>query len=257
MSHDVGMSSDRAPALTRGPLSQQALMDLYAPPKDSWVRANFVSTMDGRATGPDGLSGSINSPGDKAVFDALRAFSDVVVVASGTIRAEDYTRLNTPDEWVEMRTAAGRAVHPPLVVVTGSGDVPDRVLEEGPDFGDVLVALTEQTSQDAVDRLTARIGTDNIIVAGKDRVDAATLLAKLRERGWTQVLTEGGPSLLGAWVDSGVIDEIDLTVRPLALGGEGPSILTGSSEALREGQLLSVLSVEHDLMLRYQLSPDT
>lgn len=244
------------PRLTRGPLSQQQLLDLYAPERDPWVRANFVSTMDGRASGVDGLSGSINSEADKMVFDALRAFSDVVVVASGTVRAEGYTRLSTPAQWTQTRAAHHRQQHPPLVVVTGSGDIPDRVLEASPGTGDLYVALTERTSRAAIHRLTSILGEDHIITAGQEQVEPPALLDALGERGWSQVLTEGGPTLLGAWVEARVIDEICLTLRPLALGGEGPSILAGASASARTAHLRSVLSVDDDLMLRYLLKAD-
>ena len=60
----------------------QALADLYAYPDPTppagWVRASMICTLDGSATGPDGLSGSIGGPADRAVLSALRGLADVV-----------------------------------------------------------------------------------------------------------------------------------------------------------------------------------
>ena len=70
--------------------------ELYAWPDGPWLRVNMVSTVDGAAQGPDGLSGSINNDADKAVFDALRVDADVLVVGAGTVRAEGYGPVGKP-----------------------------------------------------------------------------------------------------------------------------------------------------------------
>ncbi|MFZ0157904.1 MAG: dihydrofolate reductase family protein, partial [Kineosporiaceae bacterium] len=66
----------------------QALADLYAypdpVPPGGWVRANMISTLDGSATGPDSLSGSIGGPADRAVFSAVRGVADVILAGAGT-----------------------------------------------------------------------------------------------------------------------------------------------------------------------------
>ena len=94
-------------------LDDDALAALYGYPhgvaaERPWVRANFVSTLDGAATGPDGRSGSINTGADREVFALLRALADVVVVGAGTARAEGYRRVVTRTKWRDRRAAAGR-----------------------------------------------------------------------------------------------------------------------------------------------------
>ena len=54
-----------------------------------WVLVNMVASIDG-ATAVDGRSGGLGGPGDKAVFHALRAVADVILVGAGTVRAEHY-----------------------------------------------------------------------------------------------------------------------------------------------------------------------
>ena len=53
-----------------------ALADVYAYPRDRWLRANFVSSADGAAYA-DGKSGGLSSPDDKRVFGVLRVLADV------------------------------------------------------------------------------------------------------------------------------------------------------------------------------------
>lgn len=170
-----------------GPLSPDELSDWYAVPGDradgTWVRGSFITTLDGRATGPDGVSGSLNegSEGDHAVFDHLRAWADVVVVGAGTVREEGY----------------GPLPGTPMVVVTSSGELPHTVLEAEPGSGEVLM------------------------VGGHGReVAAEQVLAAVRQRGWRRIVVEGGPHLFAGWLEAGLVDELCVTVRPVLAGGD-------------------------------------
>lgn len=240
----------QGPHVSSGSLSREQLIELYAVGPGPVVRANFVTTLDGHATGGDGLSGSINSAADQQVFDLLRALSDVVVVGAGTVRAEGYGRLWTEDsELRALRRDAGRPEHPVLAVVTASGDLPERVLEPDPAAGELLVLCAAAVA----DELRSLLGHDVVIPCGTDTVEADQAVVGLRERGLDHVLTEGGPHLLGGWIQAGVVDELCLTLRPLVVGGSGPRILetTRGSSALAQFDLLHALAIEDDLMLRY------
>src|SRR5450756_2975451 len=79
-----------------GSMDSEALALAYAYPElsgtQSWVRANFISTLDGAAAGDDGRSGSINTGADRDVFGLLRALSDLILVLS-LIHISEPTRL--------------------------------------------------------------------------------------------------------------------------------------------------------------------
>ena len=53
------------------------------------VRLNMIVSVDG-GTSWGGVSGGLGGPADKALFSVLRSFADVVLVAAGTMRAEQY-----------------------------------------------------------------------------------------------------------------------------------------------------------------------
>lgn len=242
------------------PPTSDELLHLYAAPASPWTRANMVSTLDGRASGPDGRSGSINSAADQQVFACLRALSSVVVVGAGTVRAEGYGRLRAPARFREHRAATGLLEHPVLAVVTASGDLPEHLLEPDPARGRLLVLTTGGVPRAQREHLARSLGArDEIVVCGEDRVDPATAVNAFRARGLVEVLCEGGPRLLRDWVDAGVVDELCLTVRPLLLGGDGRRILDGAGRddglPLAEAESMLVLEVGDDLMLRYRLRP--
>jgi riboflavin biosynthesis pyrimidine reductase len=63
-------------------------------------------------------------------------------------------------------------------------------------------------------------------------VDLAVALARLAERGLRKVLNEGGPTLLGAFAETGLLDEMCLTSAPVLVGGRAVRITAGAADAL-------------------------
>ena len=188
----------------------------YAPPRQPWLRSNMVMTLDGSATGPDGRSGSINNPADRVVFEALRAGAHAVVVGSGTLRAERYTPLMVRDEWREPRARRGLPASLPLVAIGNSGQVPPRL--QGVTDGSVVLAT--HASAPGLDEARESLGDDNVIVGGDGAVDLGAVVHALHDRGWTQLLTEGGPTLLASMLHAGLVDELCFTLVPLVVGGD-------------------------------------
>ncbi|GAB6903817.1 pyrimidine reductase family protein [Kineosporia succinea] len=205
----------------------QALADLYAYPEPvparGWVRANMVSTLDGSASGADGVSGSLGGSVDRATFGVLRGLSDVVLVGAGTVRAEGYGAPRVDPAFTERRRGRGQLPAPALAVVTRSGHVPTgNGIFEGPSPTFVVT-----TAKADLHRLRDLAGAGQVIVAGDDDVDLDDAVRVLAARGFRRVLLEGGPSLLGQALAAGRVDELCLTWAPLLVGGQGPRIAVG------------------------------
>ncbi len=222
----------------------QALADLYAypdpTPRGGWVRASMICTMDGSATGPDGLSGSIGGRADRAVLSALRGLADVVLVGAGTARAEGYRVPTAKPGFAERRRRAGQRPAVALAVVTRSGDVPEDALEDGSGFVVTCAAAD-------VRRMRARYGVDRVIVAGTDDVEPRSAVDALAQRGLSRVLLEGGPSLLGEALAATAVDELCLTLSGLLVSGDGPRIALGP--ATRQRLSLAHLLQAGDLLI--------
>ncbi len=184
------------------------LADLYRPPRLPWLRVNMVSTLDGAANGESGKSGSINNDADQQVFHALRAQCDAIIVGAGTARTEGYGVAAVP-----------------LVVVSHRGQVPENLRDAEP--GAVLLATCAQAPE--LDGARDILGAEHVIVAGESQVDLPGVKAALVDRGLTNLLSEGGPSLLRDLIASGAADELTLTLVPRAIGGVHPRIVMGEA----------------------------
>ena len=197
-------------------LAAQDLLELYEPA--AGVRAGFVVTTDG-GIAHDGTSRTLQSPADEAVFHALRAVADAVVVGAGTARAEDYGPVRPRADGRAWRAGRGLPEQPPLVVVSRSLDLDPRArFLSGPH---VII-----TCRSAPDRDRFR----DVVVAGEDEVDLAEAVRQLGDRGFTRLLCEGGPRLLTAMLRADLVDELCLTHAPL-LVGRAPTLLTESLDA--------------------------
>ena len=81
------------------------------------VRLNMIVSVDG-GTSWNGVSGGLGGPADKALFGVMRSLTDVVLVASGTMRAEHYGPAELPDDVKDTRRARGQRPVPPIAVVS-------------------------------------------------------------------------------------------------------------------------------------------
>ena len=195
------------------------LAELYAfPVGRRWVRSNFVTTLDGSAVGADGRSGSVNTSADNRVFALQRDLCDAVLVGSGTVRAEGYQRL---------APTRRRPAPPALVVVSGSGRVPEGLRTPTAGRGAGLLVTCAAAGDHRLDRARSVLGADAVVVAGEDRVDLAGALDALARRGLRHVLCEGGPSLLSSALAEGVLDEMAFSIVPSVVGGDGTRVTSG------------------------------
>lgn len=222
--------------------------DVRTPFEDRpWVMCNMISSVDGGIS-VDGTSGGLGGDGDKAVFGALRGIPDVIVVASGTVIAEDYGPPQTSEEVQAARKARGQLGQPRLAIVTRSLKIdPEHQVFDAD--ARPLVITTTNSDESARNELAA---VADIITAGDNDVDLLNALQQLGQGGEKTVLLEGGPTLNGAFVDADLVDELFLTVAPFLLGGESPRIINHSNVGvLRDLRLDRTLYKDGALFHRY------
>lgn len=189
--------------LTRlGPVGREELsalhLDLRTPPAHAGrphVALNFVMTADGRVS-YEGRA-EIGTRTDRALMFHLRSLADAVLIGAGTLRVDPFAPA-TP----------GRAVQPIAAVVSRSCRLPltNRFFSHP---GPRLVATCGRADPAGV--AAARDAGAEVAVFGEAAVDLGALLGALRARGVAFLLCEGGPTLAGALLADGLVDELFLT----------------------------------------------
>ncbi|MEV6631167.1 pyrimidine reductase family protein [Actinoplanes sp. NPDC051470] len=214
------------------PLDDEALRACYAYERPT-LRMNFVSSADGAAT-VGGRSGPLGGPGDKRIFDLLRAGCDALLVGANTVRTEHYDALRPDPEW---RTANGLTAYPLMAILSRSLNLdPDQAI-----FTDAPRPPIVFTAEGA-----GRFPAELVTVG-----DLAQVTDELNRRGAEHILCEGGPSLFGQLIAADLVDELCLTISPWLAGGEPGRIATGPPAEAREMSLRHLLTDGDQLFLRY------
>jgi riboflavin biosynthesis pyrimidine reductase len=208
----------------------------------------MVVSADG-AVSVDGRSRGLSGPADRMVFTVLRSLADVILVGSGTVRAERYRPVQADEIWAGLRPPG--APVPPIAVVSGRLNLdPDCLLLSGAAPGAQTIVIT--TAAAPPEQRAAIARRSRVIEAGQYRLDLTAAVSALRRLGYASILAEGGPMLLGHLADADLIDELCLTTSPvLTSGPAGRMIISDNSTAAR----LSLAHVLHDdgfLFSRYQ-----
>lgn len=175
-----------------------------------WVIAKWAMTLDGKIATTRKHSQWISSPGARAKVHTLRSRVDAIIVGGGTVNSDDPLLTARPPG---PRIAA-------RVVVTGRGNMQEscqltRTAGDAP----VLVFCTQQAS--ARLRSWQDAGCEIITISGERVIPIGEILAELGKRQMTNILVEGGSTLLGSFFDAGAIDEVHAFIAPKLIGGEG------------------------------------
>ena len=173
-----------------------------------WVRAKVAASIDGRTRGPDGESKWITSAAARADGHRWRARSSAILTGIGTVLDDD-PRLDVRgiDD-----------VRAPLVVVADSrGRMPAgaRLLQGG---SPVLVAgLACREDLGGAESIAIPAGSDG-------RVDLERLLSALAEREVNELHVEAGPTLTGALLAAGLVDELLVYQAACVVGERGGAL---------------------------------
>jgi 5-amino-6-(5-phosphoribosylamino)uracil reductase len=225
-------------------IDDDELPRLYGYPEHldgSWVRANFITSVDGGATA-GGTSGGLAGPGDKRIFNLLRELADVIVVGAGTVRMEGYSGAHLPVAQRMQRQARGQSEVPQLAIVTKSGRL-DRDMGVFTRTEVPPLVCTGTVACDETRRLLAGIA-EVVDCSGDDpdKVDECVLVQRLEARGMRRILTEGGPMLLGSFIQRNLLDELCLTIAPFIVGGLARRIATGPGQLQTRMRCADVLT---------------
>jgi len=217
------------------------------PPDRPWVLTNMVTSLDG-ATAIDGLSGALGDDDDRLVFRALRAAADVILVGAATANSERYRLPVRSAEVDRARAEAGREPRPRIAIASGSLSI-DPTLEifTDPTYRPLIYTSTRAPE----DRMHRLLTSADVVTMGDQHVDLEQMMRHLANEGHRTVLSEGGPSLNGQLIASDLIDEWNLTLTPLLVGGNAARPAHGGEAAPRSFRLDRCWSGERAIFGRW------
>lgn len=216
---------------------------------DRWVMVNMVSSLDG-ATALQGGATALTDPDDQRLFAALRSISDAIVVGAATVRAEDYGPVKIDPEVVRWRNESRRPERPRLAVLTRNLDLdPESRLFSDPANPPLIYTGSTAPS----DRRRVLEGKAEIVVGPGPLVDPSFVMEDLVGRGSRYLLCEGGPTINGQLLEADVVDELNIAMAPVAVGGNAARLAHSVSEIYPplEFGLDRVLAGDRMLFFRY------
>lgn len=235
-------------------LHDAGLLEAVSFPADrTWLRMNFVTSLDGAAT-REGRSGGLGDPADRRLFDLLRWPADAVLLGAGTARFEGYGAMRLSDDAVAWRADAGLAPQPTLALVSRSLDLDPA----SPMFTEAPARPIVYTVASApVARREELAEVADVVVTGDDDADGMRIRDDLAERGLHRIHSEGGPHLFGAMLAAGAVDALHLTLAPsLEVGRAGRiarPVIADAPSLPAQASLASVLRAGDELLLHYLL----
>ena len=202
---------------------------LSRPSGRPYVLANFASTLDGVVAVDGSTSGGSEVSGfndhDRMVMGLLRAVAEVIVVGAGTLRAVP-RHLWSPQGFFPaldpafqaVRASLGLSPSPRLVFVSARGEIDLGLPAFRTGARDVQV-FTTPSGRARLSGQELPPGVDLWVAGEGPRLRPSSILRGLQRKGTVRtVLVEGGPSLFGDFLTSGLVDELFLTLSPFVGG---------------------------------------
>jgi diaminohydroxyphosphoribosylaminopyrimidine deaminase/5-amino-6-(5-phosphoribosylamino)uracil reductase len=183
-----------------------------------YVRCKLAMSLDGRTAMASGESRWISSDASRHDVHCLRARSSAIVTGIGTVLADDPSmtvRLQTEDlPGVE---DAADIRQPLRVVVDSSLRTPaDAKILETRGSNATLIVTTSKDTQRGDALLQA--GAEILTHTDAPQVSLSLLCEQLAQRQINELLIEAGPTLAGAALQAGIIDELVIYMAPHLMG---------------------------------------
>ena len=218
------------PALAAGRTADDLLDEMFAALEPSgempYTLVNFISSADGRVT-VKGRSGGLGDEGDRTLFHGLRERVDAVLAGPATMEHENYGRILGKAERRRRRLERGATAEPLACLMTRSGDVPTEIPLFAESEARVIVfAPSDAALRRRLDACPAQV--ELCALPHEELTFTMALKLLRRDYGVGTLLCEGGPTVFGALLAEGLVDELFLTLAPkLTGGGHGPSVTAG------------------------------
>jgi diaminohydroxyphosphoribosylaminopyrimidine deaminase/5-amino-6-(5-phosphoribosylamino)uracil reductase len=223
-----------------------------------WVRSKLAMSLDGRTAMASGESKWITGPDARRDVHRLRARSSAIVTGIDTVLADD------PELTARLGEDAGEILQPARVVLDSKGRLPATAkLAHSPGRTIALVGAGPSTSlrtgfsprpdwPESVETAALPLGAEG-------RLDLAAVADWLGRAQFNEVMIEAGPTLNGALLRAGWVDEWIVYMAPVVLGDGGRGLFHLPELARMadrfELELREVRQVGRDIRMAFRNNP--
>ncbi len=204
----------------------------------------LATSLDGRLAPPHGGAAQLGGPGDRRVLEEALAWADAALLGAETLRRHGTTCQIRAVDLLEQRRSQGRADQPVALVLSRSGLLPAGL----PFWHQPLERWWLRPADQPPPEPAMADRFDRLVPFS----DWGVLLVDLASVGLKRLVLLGGADLTGQLLATGLVDELQLTLCPMLLGGSHAWCADGVRPAPDRWQLL-----EHrplgggELLLRY------
>jgi len=185
------------------------------------VRLVLAISLDGRLAPPAGGPALFGGSGDRRVLEEALAWADGTLVGAETLRQHGSTCLIRQEDLLQRRRAGGLPLQPPVLAVSRSRG-----------FDPALPFFRQPVERWLLAPAPTSGDPHRCPAAGFSRQlllhDWPTLLSGLAALDLRRLVLLGGARLASCLLAEGLVDELQLTLCPLLLGG-GHSWLPGGA----------------------------
>lgn len=184
----------------------------------------------------------LSSPEDLRRVHELRAKSDAILVGIGTILADD-PKLTV--KWELLGRAPG--TNPTRIILDSTLRTPQSSEVAKPGTPTLLFHAREAKGGPS--------GVDKVGVPTDKKGDLAlrAVLEALDERGVRRLMVEGGPHVLSAFIEQGLVDELTIFVAPILVGfPDAPRLFSGRGPLELGLKLDSSKNLGGGVLLRFE-----
>ncbi|BBL74039.1 bifunctional diaminohydroxyphosphoribosylaminopyrimidine deaminase/5-amino-6-(5-phosphoribosylamino)uracil reductase RibD [Methylomagnum ishizawai] len=212
-----------------------------------WLRSKLAMSLDGRTAMASGESRWITGADARRDVHRLRARSSAIVTGIGTALADD------PELTARLGEDAGAIVQPIRIVLDSRLRLPSTArLADGRVR---TVVLTTAAGRAARQDIPATLEMAVLPTDAEDRIDLTAVVEWLGRAGCNEVLVESGPTLNGALLRAGLVDEWIVYLAPVVLGDQARGLfhLPGLSRMAdrHELRLADTRQVGQDIRLTF------
>lgn len=149
-----------------------------------YITLKIATSLDGKVSAANGSSKWITNEKSRSDVARLRSECDAIVTGIGTVIADD-----------------------PSLTVRG-------IARAGANFSPTRVVIGKRPIPSGAKVLDASSPTTHL-----ETHELSELIGLASSRGWNRILVEAGPTLIGAFLNAGLFDELYLYQAPILLGG--------------------------------------